>query len=105
MEIIKENSLIYNLSIIQDPRMDRCKKHLLIDIMVITVVAVISKCDTWADITLFANERKDWFKRFLKLPNGIPSHDTFKRVISLINPEDLQLAFCTWIKKNSFIKS
>jgi hypothetical protein len=65
---------------LKDPRINRRKRHLLIDIIGIAICAVISGCDDWQQMETFARCRHDWLKRFLRLPNGIPSHDTFERV-------------------------
>jgi hypothetical protein len=62
---------------LKDPRVVGRTRHLLIDIIVIAICGVIGNCDNWPDIVLFAQKREAWFKRFLKLPNGIPAHDTF----------------------------
>ncbi|MBF0361542.1 MAG: ISAs1 family transposase [Oligoflexia bacterium] len=89
-------SLIEHLSIIKDPRIERTKKHKLIDILIITVCAVICRNDTWNDIEDFALENEEWFRKFLDLDNGIPSHDTIARVVSLINPKEFERAFYQW---------
>lgn len=87
-----------HFSTIKDPRLDRTKKHQLIDIITITLCAVIGGAETWTDIELFGKCKYDWFKSFLKLPNGIPSHDTFARVFARINPEQLEKCFADWVK-------
>ena len=97
MEI--EKSLLNHFSIIVDPRIERTKKHKLLDILVITICAVLSDCDSWTDIADWAEENVDWFSSFLDLSGGIPSHDTFARVFSILNPEDFQTAFFEWIKE------
>ena len=74
---------------IKDPRMDRKKLHLLIDIIVIAVAAVICGADNWNEIETFGQAKQKWFETFLELPNGIPSHDTFNRTFSLLSPEEL----------------
>lgn len=61
-------------------------------------MAVICDSQGWEDIEEFAIIQKDWLKAFLRLPNGIPSHDTFRRVISRLNPDELQSCFSKWIK-------
>ncbi|MEI8347406.1 MAG: ISAs1 family transposase [Pseudomonadota bacterium] len=92
-------SLIEHLSSIQDPRMLAKTDHDLVDIIVITVCATICHCDdSWESIEEFGQERKTWLKQFLPLKNGIPSHDTFRRIFLLLNPEDLQKCFMEWTK-------
>src|SRR5476651_489395 len=81
---------------VQDPRRDRRKRHLLIDIITITICGVIGGANTWVDIETFARTRQEWLQRFLRLPNGIPSHDTIERVFSLINPRSLQRCVLAW---------
>lgn len=65
---------------LKDPRVVGRSQHLLIDIIVMAICGVIGNCDDWPDIEQFARSREAWFKRFLRLPKGIPSHDTFERV-------------------------
>ena len=62
---------------LEDPRVDRTKRHQLIDIITITICAVISGADTWVDIEAYGQAKYKWLKKFLELPNGIPSHDPF----------------------------
>ena len=68
------------------------------DIISIAICAVICGAEGWADVELFGRSKYDWLKRFLKLPNGIPSHDTFGRVFSLIDPAQFQRCFVDWVK-------
>ena len=88
---------------LKDPRIERSKRHKLIDIITITICAVICGADGWADIEQFGNCKYKWFKKFLELPNGIPSHDTFSRVFSLLEPEQLQQCFRQWVESISRI--
>ena len=67
---------------IEDPRIDRTKRHNLIDIMTIAVCAVICGADGWTAIETYGCAKYEWLKTFLELPNGIPSHDTFARVFA-----------------------
>ena len=90
--------LIDHFSQIPDPRLDRKKRHLLIDILVISICGGICGADDWVAIESFGHAKHDWFKTFLRLPNGIPSHDTFGRVFSLISPEAFQECFSQWIQ-------
>jgi Transposase len=84
---------------IHDPRIERTKKHSLVDILVITLCATICGVEGWEEIEIFAEEREDWFKGFLDLPNGIPSHDTIYRVFSRINPKELNAALIRWTER------
>lgn len=93
-----KQSLIDHFMVITDPRINRTKKHNLIDIIVIAVCGVICSCETWVDIEEYAYSKEDWFKTFLELPGGVPSHDTFGRVFSLIDPIEFQKAFYEWTK-------
>lgn len=91
-------SIIEHFSVIPDPRIDRHKKHKLIDIIVLSICGVISSCNTFVDIEEYGKAKLDWFKKFLELPNGIPSHDTIGRVFSLLDPLELQKAFYEWVQ-------
>jgi predicted transposase YbfD/YdcC len=77
--------------------MDRTKLHSLSDILVITICAVICGADEWTEIELFGKSKRKWFKTFLTLPNGIPSHDTFGRVFSRLDPKQLEQCFQRWM--------
>jgi predicted transposase YbfD/YdcC len=79
-----------------DPRVvNRCQ-HQLLDIVAIAILAVLSGADDWTDIELFAETRKDWLSRFLELPGGIPSHDTFRRVFSLFDRKQFAACLLRW---------
>ena len=82
---------------IEDPRLDRQKKHKLIDILAMAVCATIAGADGWVAIALYAKSKKVWLRTFLELPNGIPSHDTFGRVFGLLDPQAFQDAFREWV--------
>jgi len=87
-----------HFSKVKDPRIDRGKEHKLIDIISISILAVICGAEGWVDIENFGKGKIIWLKTFLELPNGIPSHDTFGRVFSLIDPEDFQMSFQSWVQ-------
>lgn len=101
----KSCSLIDHFSMVSDPRLNRQKKHNLIDIIVIAICGVICSCETWVDIEEYGITKFHWFKNFLELPNGIPSHDTFGRVFSLLNPQEFQKAFQDWTRATFEITS
>jgi predicted transposase YbfD/YdcC len=79
-----------------DPRATRRCDHRLIDILVIAVCAVIACAESWEDIELYGRSKQAWLKTFLALPNGIPSHDTFRRVFMLIDPDAFEACFARW---------
>jgi predicted transposase YbfD/YdcC len=95
--------LIRFFEVMEDPRVDRTKHHQFIDIISITIAAVICGCEDWNEIELFGKLKKDWLSTFLKLPNGIPSHDTFNRFFAALNPEALQQCFLNWIQQVAHI--
>jgi predicted transposase YbfD/YdcC len=81
---------------LRDPR--RAPRHPLLDIIVIAICAVISGANDWQQIATFGRQRRDWLQRFLKLPNGIPCHDTFERVFERLNPRAFAAAFSQWMQ-------
>ena len=98
MENQTPKSLIEHFSVLDDPRIDRSKRHKLIDILVIAICATICGADGWEDFELFGNCKLDWFKSFLELPHGIPSPDTFRRVFARLDPHQFQEAFLDWVR-------
>jgi predicted transposase YbfD/YdcC len=86
---------------VMDPRVKGRTQHLLVDILVMAICGVIANCDGWDDIVLFARKRESWFRGFLKLPHGIPSPYTFRRVFDLLNPRTFQNCFVSWVKEIS----
>lgn len=91
-------SIVDCFSSIEDPRIERTKKHKLIDILVIAICAVICHAETWEDIEEFGKAKFEWFRRFLELPNGIPSHDTFARLFSRLDTKRFHECFLNWIR-------
>ena len=71
---------------LRDPRVVGRSRHLLVDIVGMAICGVIADCDDWPDIAQFARKRQRWFQRFLKLPGGVPCHDTFGRVFAALDP-------------------
>ena len=86
-----------HFSKVKDPRKDRTKAHKLIDIIAIAICGVICGAEGWVDIENFGESKLPWLKTFLELPNGIPSHDTFGRVFSMISAGEFQAAFYDWV--------
>lgn len=83
---------------LKDPRVVGRSRHRLIDIVVIAICGVIGNCDDWPDIELFAKHRITWFKRFLALPEGVPSHDTLQRVFARLNPRVFMQCCVEWLR-------
>lgn len=81
-----------------DPRVERTRKHRLLDILVIALCAVLCGAEGWDDIVEFAQAKRDWLQERLELPSGIPCADTFRRVFARLQPEAFQTCFLTWIQ-------
>jgi predicted transposase YbfD/YdcC len=84
---------------LKDPRVVGRSRHLLFDILVLAICGVIGNCDDWPDIALFAQKRETWFRRFLKLPYGVPSHDTFERVFAALDPRAFERCCLAWLRE------
>ena len=90
------NSLREHFSVIVDPRMERHKGHLLEDVLIIAILAMICDAQYFTEFEAFGKAKEAWLRTFLQLPNGIPSHDTFRRVFSLLDPEHFCECFRGW---------
>jgi len=95
---LKAKSLFDSLQQISDPRVERTKRHLLVDILVIAICASICGAESWEEIAEFGRAKQAWFSRFLELPNGIASHDTFRRVFLLLKAEEFERTFLEWVR-------
>jgi predicted transposase YbfD/YdcC len=80
-----------------DPRMERTRRHSLLEIIILAVCATLGNANGWADVERFGNAKLDFFRTFLELPNGIPSHDTFGRVFALLDPLALMACIQEWL--------
>jgi len=98
MDVNAPRGLLRAFEQLEDPRMDRTKKHLLSDMVAIAICAIICGADAWTQVVKFGRCKIEWFKTFLALPNGIPSHDTFGRVFAVLNPDAFEQCFVTWMK-------
>lgn len=90
-------TLIEQFAGLDDPRCPGKVEHRLIDILVIAVCGVIAGAESWEDIALYGRSKSAWLRQFLILPNGIPSHDTFRRVFMLIDPDAFEAGFTAWV--------
>ena len=82
---------------IQDPRLDRKKAHPLENILVISLCAIIASAEDFVSIEKYGNAKLPWFSSFLDMENGVPSHDTFRRVLSILKPAALEKCFRRWV--------
>ena len=91
-----ENPLKY-FAELRDPRVERNREHLLEEILLIAIAAVLSGAESWYDIAQYGHDKLEWLKTFMKLSGGIPSHDTFNRVFAALDPEQLEKGFAAWV--------
>lgn len=98
MEKNATSALLDHLATVPDPRIARHRWHKLSDILVIAICAVLCGAESYPAIEDFGYEREEWLRQFLELPEGIPSHDTFNRVLQLLDPEALQACFLRWMQ-------
>src|ERR1035437_334828 len=82
---------------LRDPRVERTREHLLEEILLIAIAAILSGAKGWNEIEDYARCKREWWSGFLKLPGGMPSHDTFHRVFSALDPEELEKGFAAWV--------
>jgi predicted transposase YbfD/YdcC len=97
LEQLQVKTLFESLAVIKDPRIERHKLHSLTDILMIAICATICGVETWTETEEFGEAKQEWFSTFLELENGIPSHDTFRRVFSLLDTSQLKECFLDWI--------
>jgi predicted transposase YbfD/YdcC len=83
---------------LKGPRVVGRSRHLLLGLIVLAICGVIGNCDDWPDIALFARKREAWFRRFLKLPHGVPAHDTFERVFAALDPRAFERCCLAWLR-------
>ena len=82
---------------LRDPRVERNREHLLEEVLLIAIAAVLSGAESWNDIADYGEAKLSWLQTFLTLPSGIPSHDTFNRVFAALDPEQLEKGFVAWV--------
>jgi predicted transposase YbfD/YdcC len=97
MDVGASCGVLRYLEQVEDFRMNRTKLHSLIDILFVTICAVICGADGWAEVALFGRSKLEWLRRFVPLANGVPSHDTFGRVFARLDPLQLEQCFLQWM--------
>jgi predicted transposase YbfD/YdcC len=94
----REPTLMECLEQVPDPRIERCRRHKLIDILFIAICAIICGADSFTEMEDFGEAKEAWLRRYLELPNGIPSHDTFRRVIGRLTPAAVEGCLLRWVR-------
>jgi hypothetical protein len=82
----------------KDPRIERTKRHLMDDILFISIAAVLSGVESWDEMEEYGKKKLPWLETLLSLPNGIPSHDTFNRFFAALDPNEFEDRFHKWVK-------
>ncbi|WP_062041993.1 ISAs1 family transposase [Lentimicrobium saccharophilum] len=94
---MQENGLMSYFSDMKDPRIERTKRHLMNDILFISIAAVLSGVESWDEMELYGKNKQHWLSTILELPNGIPSHDTFNRFFAALDPDEFESRFLKWV--------
>ncbi|MEA5453084.1 ISAs1 family transposase [Leptolyngbya sp. CCNP1308] len=92
------DSLLSHFENLEDPRTGYLIEHRLVDIVALTICAVVCGAETWVDIEAYGQSKVDWLSTFLALPHGIPSHDTISRLFAQLDPHQLQDCFLSWVQ-------
>jgi predicted transposase YbfD/YdcC len=104
MEKLPSVALVEHFASVPDPRIERHRWHKLSDILVIAVCAVLCGAESYPAMEDFGQERETWLRQFLELPGGIPSHDTFNRVLRVLDPEEFQSCFLRWMQAVAVVR-
>lgn len=91
-------SLMEYFATVEDPRIERSRLHPLASVLVLSLCGVVCGANSFVAIEMYGRMREEWFRTFLDLPNGIPSHDTLARIFAMLNPKTLEQAFREWVE-------
>jgi len=105
MSVPTPGTLLEHFADLTDPRVERTKLHQLLDILVMAMCATICGAEGWEDFAEFGKAKREWFETFLELPNGIPSPDTFRRVLQRLDPHEFEACFLRWVQSVNKIAS
>ncbi len=94
-----QRGLLSHFDDVPDPRVNRTKRHLLKDILVIAILSTIAGGEGWEEMENYGTSKQQWLQKFLDLPNGIPSDDTFRRVFEKVDPKILEQKLVQWVKQ------
>jgi hypothetical protein len=95
--VAPDRSLVGHFESLEDSRCPIKRRHILHEMIVIAIAAILCGADGWVAIAQFGRSKRTWFEGFLKLPHGIPSHDTFGRVFGLLEPAAFEACFRAWV--------
>jgi predicted transposase YbfD/YdcC len=98
---ILKRSVLQHFQEMEDPRVERGQNHPLVSLVSIAILATLAGADSFVAIERYGKAKQSWLETFLELPKGIPSHDTFGRVMALLSPEDLETRFLAWVSRIS----
>lgn len=91
--------LLERLETIPDPRVQRQQRHVFAEVIVLTIIGFLGNCNDWMAVERFAKVRLVWLRTFLKLENGVPSHDTIGRIFAILRPEEFAAIWEAWMRE------
>ena len=95
---MQDKSIAGHFEGLDDPRVERTRRHSLAAILTIALCAVICGADSWVEVEQFGHAKKEWLATVVDLPHGSPSHDTFGRVFAALDPEQFAAGFRSWVQ-------